>query len=350
MRWSGKRGIMAYKHRIKKFCSQAASTFGLLEGLSRLRLHNQAFILMYHRVVESPDATQIFIQPGMYVHCNTFQQHMRYVHQHFNVISLAELVNRLESGKKVGGCCAITFDDGWQDNFTNAFPVLQRLGLPATIFLATDYMGSNRLFWPETISYYLRHPDFNARASKHPALIQLFAAWVEQKDKREKSENVILDDAIARLKTLAPSTRERIIDFLQSFLGPVPPQERLLLKWEQIRKMHSSGIVDFGSHTAGHVILTQVPLAHARDEIRKSRTEIEHQIGTPPSFFAYPNGNYTQALISELKSLGFVGAVTTRRGRVGSATPMHEMPRIGMHEDVGCTVSLFRARLLLDQF
>jgi peptidoglycan/xylan/chitin deacetylase (PgdA/CDA1 family) len=341
---------MALKHTIKKFCAQAASTFGLLDGLSRLQLQKRAFILMYHRVVEKADAGQTFIQPGMYVHCNTFRQHMRFLHQRFSVIRLETLARRLQSGKNVGGCCAITFDDGWHDNFTNAFPVLQKLGLPATIFLATDYIGSKRLPWPETVSYYLRHPDFNTLAIDHPALIRLFSATAAQKGIRKTNTDAFLDNVITQLKTFAPSTREGIITLLQSQLGPLPVQARLLLKWEHVRKMQSSGIVDFGSHTAGHVILTQVPLAHARDEIRKSRTAIENQIGTPPSFFAYPNGNYTQALVSELKSQGFFGAVTTRRGWVGAKTPLHEMSRIGMHEDVGSTMPLFRARLLIDPF
>jgi peptidoglycan/xylan/chitin deacetylase (PgdA/CDA1 family) len=341
---------MAFKHQIKRFCAQAASTLGLLEHLSRLRLQHQAFILMYHRVVKNAETTQTFIQPGMYVHCNTFQQHLQYLRRRFSVIGLSELAERLESGKRVGGCCAITFDDGWLDNYTNAFPVLQKLGMPATIFLATDYIGSHRLFWPETVSYYLRHPDFYARASKHPALMRLVLATAEQKGRRKKSATAFVDDAIAQLKKLAPSTRQGVIHLLQSMLGPVPTDERLLLDWEQVRKMHSSGIVDFGSHTAGHVILSQVPLDHARDEILKSRIAIENQIGTRPSFFAYPNGNYTRALVSELKSQRFVGAVTTRRGWVEAGTPMHEMSRIGMHEDVGCTLPLFRTRLLIDQF
>ncbi|HEC99967.1 MAG TPA: hypothetical protein ENN18_06270, partial [Proteobacteria bacterium] len=104
-------------------------------GLPLVLTRGKVAILMYHRVLEPEETAGV--QPGMYVTTATFRKHMKFLAAHFKVISSQELLERLKnkSFKDAARYCVITFDDGWRDNYSNAYPVLREYGFPATIFL-----------------------------------------------------------------------------------------------------------------------------------------------------------------------------------------------------------------------
>lgn len=114
--------------------------------------------------------------------------------------------------------------------------------------------------------------------------------------------------------------------------------------------MKKSGLVNFGAHTANHVILDQVSLQEAEREIIQSRKELENQLSVRPELFAYPNGNYNRDLPVILLRNNFKGAVNTHKKWFGKEVPLFGIPRIGIHEDVSCTIPLFFARILLKRF
>lgn len=330
--------------RIKELIAQAAWTCALLEGLKYLRFGDWAVVLMYHRVISKVAKADAFLQPGMYITPDTFRQQAAFLKENFHVLPLNELIGRVESGQKVGECCAITFDDGWHDNFTNAFPVLREFQLPATIFLATSFIGTNKLFWPEEFTYYLQHSEVKALAKENQVLNRFFG----KKDNRGREEH-FLDNAILTMKTFFPDKREEILRHLRS-IYPLPTIGRQLMNWEEAKEMQSSGMVSFGAHSANHVILDQVSLQEAEEEIIRSMQELENRLGVRSMCFAYPNGNFNKDLQCILKRNGFRGAVTTRKGWVSEDTALFEIPRIGMHEDVSRTIPLFLARILLKSF
>jgi len=325
---------------LKDIIASFSHRFGVLKYLRSRREHNSALILMYHRVLGVLSAGADFVQPGMYVSTETFRCHMRFLKEVFNVLPLAELVERIESDKCVSGCCAITFDDGWLDNYTHAFPVLQELQIPATIFLATNFIGTDRMFWPEELSYYLSQPEVMALAKINPLLQRIYTDNITVK---------YLDNAIQFMKTYSPVEREELLSHLRSTNVSTHPK-RMLMNWDEAKHMQASGLINFDAHTANHAILDQISLDEAEEEIITSRNEIEQRLGRTPEFFAYPNGNYSDDLKALLKRNGFRGAVTTRKGWLDKDVGLFEIPRIGMHEDVSCTIPLFYARIVLERF
>lgn len=329
---------------IKGILSKAAWSYKILEGFRYIRLRDKAFVLMYHRVIRSLAEESVFTQPGMYVLASTFRQQAAFLKERFHVIPLNELVGRIENGQNVGGCCALTFDDGWHDNFSNAFPVLQEFELPATIFLATGFIGTNKIFWPEELSIYMGQP--NVKFSERQNLV--LNRFLNQVTNNRK-DLAFLDNAIMVLKAWAPQEREELFQLLRS-KNPNPFIGRLLLNWDEARVMRDSGLVSFGAHTANHVILDQVSPLQAEKEIILSKQEVEKHLGICSNCFSFPNGNFNNVLQSILKRTGFKSAVTTRRGWVGLKSPLLEIPRIGMHEDVSQTIPLFFARILLRCF
>jgi peptidoglycan/xylan/chitin deacetylase (PgdA/CDA1 family) len=121
---------------------QAKDALGRLAYATRLDavLLRAAVVVAFHRVHDGPDPS------GLSISRDLFERHCRFFKRHFEVVPLREIVASLEEGRPVDGRLAITFDDGYRDNFVNARPVLETLELPATFFVVSGWIGTDA--WP----------------------------------------------------------------------------------------------------------------------------------------------------------------------------------------------------------
>jgi peptidoglycan/xylan/chitin deacetylase (PgdA/CDA1 family) len=110
-------------------------------GLHSALLRNSAVVAVFHHIRDGAAGDSLSIAVAM------FERYCRFFRQHFRVISLPELVSKLERGERLHRELAITFDDGYLDNFENAAPILERYSLPATFFVVSDWMGSSVVPW-----------------------------------------------------------------------------------------------------------------------------------------------------------------------------------------------------------
>jgi len=321
---------------------------GLLNRSSYYSIAKKNLILMYHMVVKSPVNFGISLQPGMYVTEKTFEEHMVFLKKTFSIIPLSEILGRISKGQSIRGCCSITFDDGWRDTYDIAFPLLKRYQVPAMVFLAAGYIGTHKWFWPEEVTWclemLLKQDAGNAETND---LIKHFLPAMDRNRKMNHTD--LIDGAVERVKKYRPDEREALLEAMRKAL-PDRSKNRLLMNWDEVAEMHKSGLVSFGAHTVNHIYLDQVEPEIARLEISSSKQVIEDRLGVPVTSFAYPNGNYTPLIIGMLEQSGFLGAVTTKRGYVDKNTPLMEMPRISMHDDVSKTIPLFFSRLLFRFF
>lgn len=108
-------------------------------SLHKLFLINKAVVVTFHRVNDSIEKNPITCEEGL------FEEFCVFFKSHFNVISLSELLDRLESKRSISGCLVITFDDGYLDNFEIAAPILRRHHLPACFFIASDFIGTDKI-------------------------------------------------------------------------------------------------------------------------------------------------------------------------------------------------------------
>lgn len=333
---------------VKKILSSLFSASGILSALEQYYLSGKAFILMYHRVLNPADSQRLYVQPGMFVTSNSFSKQIAFLKERFEVVFLEELVKKIVNGEDVGGLCAITFDDGWLDNYTEAFPVLKKYGVPATIFLATGFIGTDRIFWPEELCCYLEQGM--AVKPESESVPQSYICFNDDINRyRQCQLNTFFDRSIEILKGYSSDDREEVLGFYRSILN-TDSFPRQMINWIEAREMLSSGLVRFAAHTVNHEMLDQLSFQKAREEIVKSRADIEHNLGRRVTAFAYPNGNYTENVLNILAESGFTAAVTTRKGFLARDTPLMEIPRIAIHEDVSDTIPMFRSRILLRSF
>ena len=336
------------KSQIKTEASNILFYTGLLHSLSCLSFRRKGFIIMYHRIIPLSERFSGIIQPGMYVTDETFERHLVFLKKKFSIIPLHEMVHRINRGQTTGGCCSITFDDGWRDTYDMAFPLLKRHQVPASVFLASGYIGTDKWFWPEELAWclekLLKQDGWDAKTD---GIIK--SLMPEMNSSNRNNHTNLIDSAIMKVKKYRPERREALLAAMREAL-PGRSRERLMMSWSEAAEMQKNGLVSFGAHTVNHIYLDQVEQDTARLEISSSKKVIEDHLGVPVTLFAYPNGNYTPQTIGMLEQSGFLGAVTTKRGYVDKNTSLMEMPRIAMHDDVSKTIPLFFSRLLFSFF
>lgn len=314
---------------------------------------NQSLVLMYHRIIDPGnlgDLDRRFLYPGMYVTKRAFEMQMEYVSRNYRVIDAAQLVSAVKNGEELPtNTCVITFDDGWKDTYTHAFPVLKRHNLPATIFLVSDYVGTNRMFWPEKVSLLL---------SKYLASGGLEGRWAASCITMERiglsfllsNPYLTLTNKITKfieaMKALGPDNRDRVIRELEEVLLvhhiEIAYSERMILTWDEVAEM-SMNRITFGSHTETHPILTKIPLPEAAQEIAQSKIAIEEHLGTVCSSFCYPNGDYNHQ-IKERVMAHYSCAFTTHIGFVKPHDDPFALKRMGIRDEASFTRALFACK------
>jgi len=292
-------------------------------------------IIMYHRVLDG-EAQGIY-DPAMYVTRNTLNMHLRELGRHFQMVPLNDIL-KTEDG--VRGQCAITFDDGWKDNYDNAFPLLKQYQIPATIFLTTNMIGKRSQFWFHAIWHLAEH---SIRESKESRFFEYFSRYVLLDDGNGITD-VIVNKIIASIKEKDTETIDEVVADAYRFIGVVEDKDENLLNWEQVSEMSSQGI-RIGSHGLNHYILTRVSDEIKLREISESYALLlEKGIDVDP-VFCYPNGNWDNESIRYLKNTGHKGAVTTRLGCNTINSNPYILNRVGVHDEISRTPALLWYRL-----
>jgi peptidoglycan/xylan/chitin deacetylase (PgdA/CDA1 family) len=303
----------------------------VLALVSRLRREQPCIILLYHRIV---DDRTIFLDKGPVVHhhIRDFEREVAWLKMRFQILTLDEVVDTIRSGKSFARpSVAITFDDGYLDNYTHAYPVLKVHSVPVMIYLATGLIGTNARTWPDQIEAALiaspkkmiSLPDVLPDSSmpigtmdeKRRCCVQLSRALKEIPDAERKIRlSGIFRELGVTLELLENSNA------------------RTMLNWEEVKEMATNKI-SFGSHSHLHPILSRVPLQEAQDDIKRSKQILEEQFGEKVRHFAYPNGrkeDFSDDLRSYCKEIGFDTVATVVYGTVAAGADPFALKRIGV--------------------
>jgi peptidoglycan/xylan/chitin deacetylase (PgdA/CDA1 family) len=272
--------------------------------------------LIFHRVLPAPDP----LLPGELDQAG-FARLMGWVAGAFNVLPLDEAVARLKSDRLPARAAAITFDDGYADNFSMALPVLQHFRLPATFFIATGFLDGGRM-WNDTVIESVRSAQATA--------LTLPALGVERLPLESVAQRIAaIECLLGKVKHLPAAERaEAVARIAQACGGHLP--DTLMMRSEQVRGLHTQGM-EIGAHTVTHPILALADDASAEREMADSRDRLEHITGSRVRFFAYPNGkagaDYRGRDVALAARLGFEAALTTDWGVAGAATDLFRLPR-----------------------
>lgn len=301
-------------------------------------------VLMYHTLGDDQEDFDAWTVVPM----REFRRQMDLLRSHYEVVSLDEALASAADDRAARQCrplAVVTFDDGHSGLHRYLLPYVDQEHLPVTVFVATGHVESGRSYWFDRA--------MNALQTAQPWTIDLrgFGLGVCQVGSQRGQPNW---DAIGALldamKRLPPAEREAACDELvrqaQGVRGPLF-SPLMPMSLPEIQDLGRSPWVTIGAHTHGHELLDQLTPEAARQTMAHSRQLLQSWTGLPIRHFAYPNGNYNAAVLSEARSLGFASAFTTRKGLWTSSSDPHELPRIpvGRYDDL----SRFKWALLGDQ-
>ena len=316
---------------IKRSIKSAASIAKAKVGFPNLPA-GSVKVIAYHRVVADIVKAEKESIYGIVVSAATFRRHCELLHQAYDVVSLETARHFLDGERKVRRPLAvITFDDGYLDFYEEAFPILNEFGLPATVFLPTEFVGKNKPLAHDRLFWLVKQ----AIEKSVPISGALIKAGVAENVAGEFTHSRNLLKLTDLLVFLPNELREKVIVELEKDLGDKfedYPREYQLLDWNMVREMSRKGI-NFGAHTANHVVLPLEDEDSLEREITASKTELERELGSKVVSFAYPNGEYNARVRQLIAQAGFKVAVTTEKKINEPGADLLTLGRISLCEE-----------------
>jgi len=316
----------------------------------RASVGGSAVVVTYHRVHDGPlDPELIRVTTAM------FEEHVR-AYSRYTPMTAGALFESLSEGRRLPrDAVIITIDDGYVDCASAVLPVLERYGVPATVFVSSNFVDSGHSMWWDRISRVCLEPG------SLPAMVSLSAPGIEfsfhlgsGRDLDAETANTFSGWDVTKppdhprqrlylaLRDVLHSAGERqrteLLDGLeeQSGTGSEPRARNRGLSAAEVRLLDASGLVEIGGHTVNHESLAEHPHDHQRAEIEGGKAAMEAIVGKPVVSFSYPYGSYasfTSATKEIVRGAGFLGACTTELGRrlpwgsVSRSTDRFEVPR-----------------------
>lgn len=302
---------------------------------------SRGVILMYHRVADlSSDPWQLAVSP------KNFEEQMKVLQKLGNCVRLHDMATRMSNGRRLKKAVAVTFDDGYADNFLYAKPLLEKYEIPATIFVSSSFIGKNTEYWwddldrillqpgklPQELFLHINNKDYKWNLNGSQIYTQEeskkyrgWLTWEESPTYRHYLYNEIWH-------LLSPETddeRRRVLGELVAWAGLEKEgrPENTPLTVDQLKNLVKGGFIDVGGHTVSHPKLTSKSLEIQKQEILQGKIYLEDVLATTIHTFSYPFGDYSQETIPFVKEAGFVGACTTVSDIVRKENSVYELPR-----------------------
>ncbi|MDP5031315.1 polysaccharide deacetylase family protein [Paraglaciecola sp.] len=297
------------KNTIRKIIEKTVIHFQIDKLLLRL-LPNGLYVFNFHRIGSKQDSE--FARDVFSCSEAAFEKIIIDIKQNFRVITTNELAQKLQFQKNINERLAlITFDDGYIDNYTVAYPILKKHEVTALFFLSTSLINSRKIAWWDEITFMLRRsvgntvtlPDNSSSMLLDEHIIESQIQHYIQNTKRQRKNNI--PKVLAELHIALPKQAE--------LLENTPS---LFMSWQNIKTM-TANKMEIGSHTVSHQILTSLTEDEQEYEITRSKHIIEEEITSKISAFAYPVGSsncYNETSKKLCQKAGYLFAFNNQSG------------------------------------
>ncbi|HZQ95039.1 MAG TPA: polysaccharide deacetylase family protein [Candidatus Sulfotelmatobacter sp.] len=290
------------------FALRALQTLGVF-SLTRSLSAGLPRILMYHDFCGPEDADEDAIN------AEALRRQFSYLRRNFRVVSLSQLAEELSSGANPARhTVALTIDDGRRNCYEFLFPLIKEFELPATFFVVSSFISGEDWIWTDKVIWLSRQKNC-PEALLPDSLPAVFGALNKM---RPEARNGWIETTARSMSVSIPKT---------------PPPRFAPCSWTELREMSDSGLMEIGSHTVTHPILSSITDEESWQEVTQSRSQIMQAIGRPVNCFCYPNGkgsDYRPSQVQQIAEAGYRCAVIAEFGMVQSRRDLFRLPRMGM--------------------
>ena len=268
-------------------------------------------IVAYHGVRPTSFLSSTHVTPA------TFQTHMEFLAGSYDVLPLAEFVARRRAGRSLRGCAAITFDDAYTGILADALPILERLRLPATVFVATSFCRREKRYWWDRFEYVIQRLQPANRSEL------LRAVGLEE----GAADHEVRDRILTHFSGALPRELDRALRRAEKQVGVVPERA---MSADELQQLARSDLIDFGCHSAHHYALPWLAAPKVEKEIRLDHDWLRERLPRVRPYLAYPYGLYTRATVDAVRHSGMEAAFSIAGRAATSRFAMYSCPRIGM--------------------
>lgn len=288
-------------------------------------------VICYHRVNRDHDFFSI--------DTDVFAKQIKYLVNNYSIINLNEFFDVLEAKKDVRKGLLITFDDGYNDFYTDAFPVLEKYNLPAVVFLTTNFIDQKMWMWQDLyrfIFHNTRSKSFQL-TSNGKRSISISSNSEKMNARKIIHEHCVNLDRKTRLEFITNLAKDLLVK-----LPDIPTEAYAAMSWNKVRELSGKNI-EFGAHTHRHEILSCLNNHDIQKEVTQSKSIIEKNLNKEVTAFAYPNGSkqdFTDKTKSIVKQYGFKCAFTMVKGLNDQSTDKFELKRFSNPRNFDSTFDL----------
>ena len=310
-----------------RIAKRALHHLGLLRLARLARTRERGVILRYHALTPSA-VPVIYAAPDICMSIGAFRAQMAFVKRAYSVLPLDALVEAaVQGGPLPARALAITFDDGYAYNHHLGLPVLSRLGLSATVYVATGAVDDAAPFWVGAVRAIALGISPGTVALPGGGTLELGGRGSREAIAKALTRALVPLAAEARDAWLVETARRAGVDLARVLAGT-------MLTWAEVRELAAAGWT-IGAHTVTHSNVAMLDPAHAEAEIVGSRDALAAAIGTPVCHFCYPNSGgqhtYFGPVVSQvLRKTGFRSATTSRPGALRPGADPFLLPRLGV--------------------
>jgi peptidoglycan/xylan/chitin deacetylase (PgdA/CDA1 family)/glycosyltransferase involved in cell wall biosynthesis len=269
-------------------------------------LHRDSLMVLLYHGVSGDDGPQL---NNLHLPAKQFLHQMRWLRRRFTPVSLDQALAGLERRAPLPpNAVLVTFDDAYRNNLHTAWPILKKLGIPATLFVPTDFVEHHLSYWAEELEAWLLSTKCDSvRVPVSNGALLWLRSTVERK--------LAFRSVSATLKKLTEAERRRVLLDLKSFLCPggSPSIAEPRLTWDELKTLARDGMA-IGSHTVSHALLPSVSRDQVAAELDASKRVLERHLGFPVTSFAYPNGDWNPVTRALVKEAGYSCAFTVQPG------------------------------------
>lgn len=338
---------MSLTRSLHKIASPFLYKSGLYQHLWRTRSRNESFsfVVIYHRVVADNPAGADGFELEKGISAADFERQMRFLLRHFTPVP----ASRVQAGLGKGIQFAVTLDDGYEDNYQVAAPILKKLGIPAAFYVVSDFVGTDRLFWWEQVAELMRgskKPELNMHAVI-PGLCQTEKQRHVFPLRKYNERDYAYEQLCARIRS-GPHVDipSQVRNLAEYFDVPLRDEGRRygLMNWQQLMDLVGQGF-EIGGHSASHCNVVGAEENLLQRELIASASVIEAGIDAPVESFAYPYGMFeasSKVVTSMLEATNCKAAFTTVQGVVSAGLPAYELPRMQLNRpyDFACAFNV----------
>ncbi|MBS9523961.1 polysaccharide deacetylase family protein [Litoribacter alkaliphilus] len=302
--------------------------------INNLLKPSTAIVLMYHKI-GSPKTDPWLLA----VSEENFDQQMAWLSNNLRVVALGQLIGELKAGKIIQNSVAVTFDDGYEDNYILAKPILEKYGIPATFFITDRNLEDGKSFWWDDLEEIALH------SGQLPASIHANGSEIDLGDEMTIAANHW--DGNARFYAMEPiNKRSELYYMLWQEFGPLKWREQDIrlaevkawanrnsydvdkcMSKEQLKDLSSNELFTIGAHTHSHPALEAHSIETQFFEIKQNLDYLYKLTGSIPEFIAYPSGSYNENTLEVVDRLGLEAGLTTVPVPISKKTKPFEMGR-----------------------